>query len=631
MEDITVLFAERYLDVKTTARLKRACRHLNACITEQVLHHALASSLWRKHKEKALLFLWRELSDFHNLQPAPEQVARLVAVNKLLVVWGASAETPYQVPLKGAAAVGSVEAVKMLMDRGAKVIGKEEVPGEDYDSKWGFYWWDLGEFRYGRAKDALWYAAKNGHYDVVKVLLDREIDAAEKTTSRVCYQAARKGWVDILERLLSRRPNPHRRTLRYLFKGGVRGGHVGVLRMLVDRGAPVRFRQPEWVFLGYRAMVYAARFGHRDVVNLFLTLCRRKGSAQWGCLLQLVVDNAWEEVITFLLEERKSNINEFGIHESSDTESDDDDSDDHGSRDDHETSDDQSSDVGSTYYSSDDESVEEESSGDTHDESSDAEPTHQATIEEDPLDDDSKTDLGSLLLNAVKARSPRILKLLLSHGANPTYNNSEALSSAGFAGDTGMVQLLLDKGANASHALLPTVKATGDRRGILTQLLTGGANPRTGDNEAVRCAVALNKVEDVRAFVDVGVDAADILIEAARRGHVGILDLVCDNVPEDVLHVAFKLAFVNRKVDAVRYLLEKGASADRASEKEMGWAEEDCPELMELVRMYRSPVSRGRESDNCIDTALLRKWLWSVVTGHFVGVGWGWAKTVGSS
>ncbi|KAJ3291335.1 hypothetical protein HK104_006182 [Borealophlyctis nickersoniae] len=618
MEDIIKLVAERYLDVKTAARLKSASRHLNACITEQVLHHALASSLWRERKEKALLFLWREVGvrdlrrevadrdRLHKFQ-APEKVAPLVAVNKILVVWGARAATPYQIPLKGAAAVGSVEAVNMLLDHGAKLID-EYYKGYDpfYNREWGFCLRDLGEFTYGREKDVLWFAAKNGHYDVVKILLDREVDAA-----------ARKGWVDILECLLSRRAYTHRRTLRYLFKGGVRGGHVGVLRMLVDRGAPVLGKasrghfataampgraqvlafiwQPEWSLSGYRPIVKAAHLGHRDAVNLSLTLYHRKGSAQWGCLLRLAVDNAWEDVVNFLLEERKSNINEFGIHESSETESDVDESSDDESSDAESSDDEFSVDAFSDDLSSDDAFSSDDSSddGSTYDESSDedsidAERTYQATIDGDPLDDDSKTDLGSLLLNAVQARSPGILNLLLSHGANPTYNNSEALSSAGFAGDTELVQLLLHKGANASHALLATVKSGGGRREILTQLLMGGANPRAGGNEAVRCAVGLYKVDDVRAFVDVGVATTDIIIEAARWGHVGILDLVCDNAPEEVLHVAFEVAFVNRNVAAVRFLLEKGASADRVSDTEMGWAEGDCPELVELVRTYRS-------------------------------------------
>jgi ankyrin repeat protein len=87
------------------------------------------------------------------------------------------------------------------------------------------------------------YAAKYGHLDVVRVLLDggAEVDRADSIRSTALHHAAFRGHLEVCRELLERGAtvDPVNSWKDTPLHCAARGGHLSVVKLLVERGADV--------------------------------------------------------------------------------------------------------------------------------------------------------------------------------------------------------------------------------------------------------------------------------------------------------------------------------------------------------------------------------------------------------
>lgn len=97
-------------------------------------------------------------------------------------------------------------------------------------------------------RNGLWWAAKEGHVDVVQMLLKRSAnvnhclhDRAELAGCSALHMAARHGHVDVLQTLLRGGANlttPETKARDTPLHLACRQGHEAVARVLLEKGAP---------------------------------------------------------------------------------------------------------------------------------------------------------------------------------------------------------------------------------------------------------------------------------------------------------------------------------------------------------------------------------------------------------
>ena len=151
-----------------------------------------------------------------------------------------------QTPLTVAARNGHVEFVRLLLER-------EEVFVNSIDNE---------------SKTALFFAASEGHKAVVELLLEGGANVDSKNTygrTPLSY-AASGGHKAIVELLLERgadgdsKDTDGRTPLSY----AAREGNKAVVELLLERGADVDSKEPD----GHTPLLYAAREGYKAVVEL---------------------------------------------------------------------------------------------------------------------------------------------------------------------------------------------------------------------------------------------------------------------------------------------------------------------------------------------------------------------------
>lgn len=148
-----------------------------------------------------------------------------------------------------AARGGHVEIARLLLDRGAKVDGRENVHG----------------------LTALMEAAGRGHEEIVALLIDRgaRVDLATRnymlcSGSTALAYAAGAGFAGITRRLLDAGADPNRRD-KY---GGTpllhaaENGHTEIVDLLLKRGGDPNLTGENRV----TALIRAASMGHREIV-----------------------------------------------------------------------------------------------------------------------------------------------------------------------------------------------------------------------------------------------------------------------------------------------------------------------------------------------------------------------------
>jgi ankyrin repeat protein len=151
--------------------------------------------------------------------------------------------------LTAAAKAGDLNSVRILLDRGADVNGKD-----------GLGW------------TPLLAAALGGHLKVGRLLLERGADASGRSGMQILAAAARSGDVEIVKQILVKGAKVNETLpgvdspLMEALMGATDGGHLDVLKLLLDKGADVN-----WKGGGNRtALMNAAWSGNALAVRVLL-------------------------------------------------------------------------------------------------------------------------------------------------------------------------------------------------------------------------------------------------------------------------------------------------------------------------------------------------------------------------
>ena len=151
-------------------------------------------------------------------------------------------------PLIEAARKGHIEIVKILLDAGA-----------DIDREDAYKWMNT---------PLLWAVSYN-HYEIVKFLLDAgaKVDKADR------YGLTPLWWVeskDVAKILLEHGADPNKADDdgRTPLHGAAGGGHAAVIKTLIEGGADPD-RKDKW---GDTSMEEARYYGHKDVVDILLEI-----------------------------------------------------------------------------------------------------------------------------------------------------------------------------------------------------------------------------------------------------------------------------------------------------------------------------------------------------------------------
>ena len=185
-------------------------------------------------------------------------VVRLLCQEYGVDVNCSTSETLEEIPKKGitplewAARKGHQDVVKVLLDNNADVNASRHTDGAT----------------------ALYVAAQNGHGEVVKLLIDKsaDVNASRHTDdgSTALYVAAQNGHGEVVKLLLDNNADVNASctddgsTALY---AAAQKGHAEVVKLLLDNNAEVNSRfSDDW----YTALYVAAENGHAKVVKILL-------------------------------------------------------------------------------------------------------------------------------------------------------------------------------------------------------------------------------------------------------------------------------------------------------------------------------------------------------------------------
>jgi ankyrin repeat protein len=153
-------------------------------------------------------------------------------------------------PLSLAAKQGHCEMVKTLLDKGADV----NAQGGDYGN-------------------ALQAASAGGHKQAVKMLLDKgaDVNAQGGDYGNALYAASVKGHEQVIKMLLDKGADVNAQGGWYgnALQAASAGGHEQVVKMLLDKGADVNAQGGRYG----NAMHAAAYGGHTEILDLLVTNC----------------------------------------------------------------------------------------------------------------------------------------------------------------------------------------------------------------------------------------------------------------------------------------------------------------------------------------------------------------------
>ncbi|KAJ3291064.1 hypothetical protein HK104_006347 [Borealophlyctis nickersoniae] len=217
---------------------------------------------------------------------------------KKLLTWGATGLVTNNIPLKVAAAMGSVEAVNLLLKHGAN-FRVRYVEGEETDeTPDGFGRWTGDDFQ---DRSAVWFALEYGHLDALRALREAScwsrLNLPASPPLRSCFEeSVRGGHMRVVEMLLERTARPDCQKLLGI---AIVEGYTQIARYFLERG--VTLADPN------RHILCAVQQKRRDIVNLLMfEYAAWQRPAIWTnadkTMLGVAVRAGWSDVAAFLLD-----------------------------------------------------------------------------------------------------------------------------------------------------------------------------------------------------------------------------------------------------------------------------------------------------------------------------------------
>ncbi len=165
---------------------------------------------------------------------------------------------------------GSLEVVKLLLDRGADINAKNNSGGTALMVASGkTFFWPTETFAQTGRK-ALVVGSGKGHLEVVKLLLDRgaDVNAKAKDGDTALMSAAGKGHPEIVERLFNSGADINaKRTDGFTpLMVASSNGRLEILKLLLGKGADVNAKSEN----GFTPLMVASSNGRLEILKLLL-------------------------------------------------------------------------------------------------------------------------------------------------------------------------------------------------------------------------------------------------------------------------------------------------------------------------------------------------------------------------
>ncbi|KAJ6477137.1 hypothetical protein C8R47DRAFT_654677 [Mycena vitilis] len=255
---------------------------LNADTLPQYPLAMYAAQFWSHHllrcQDRGVL----QHSTMHLLEQGSQQY---VALNCMWDTYGTpwlhpDWSRPAPSPLSLCSAIGYVEGVQYLLDRGADVNATGGHFGSALQAAASEGHKDIVHFLLdhgadvnamgGRYGSALQSSASRGHIDLVRLFLERgaDVNAAGGIYGSALQAAVTRGQMGIVRLLLEKGADVNAMGGRYgsALQAAVTRGHMGIVRLLLEKGADVNAMGGRY---GSALQAAAAR-GHTDIVRLLL-------------------------------------------------------------------------------------------------------------------------------------------------------------------------------------------------------------------------------------------------------------------------------------------------------------------------------------------------------------------------
>jgi ankyrin repeat protein len=170
-----------------------------------------------------------------------------------------------QTPLDIASGQGHKEIIELLVEEGAKSSIYTAASSGDIDKVESFIKSGVsvnGDPRSSRTP--LYWAVKNEHRDVAKLLID---EGADVSSIHLLYYASKHGYRDLVEYFIQKGANVNSKNWKDTPSHyAVRGGHTDVLELLLAHGADPNLKGQN----GWSLLHLAAKSGSMDITKMLL-------------------------------------------------------------------------------------------------------------------------------------------------------------------------------------------------------------------------------------------------------------------------------------------------------------------------------------------------------------------------
>tara|TARA_R110001599_G_scaffold322739_1_gene534055 strand:- start:1159 stop:1965 length:807 start_codon:yes stop_codon:yes gene_type:complete len=185
------------------------------------------------------------------------------------------------------------ETLKGLFVRMTYYIAKLEekygipyIPTQEYDPEYFYKTKRDSSNKHVKRKAARW-AAKGGHRDIVKLLIDEGAD----NYNTIMASAAKGGHRDIVQLMLDKGAQNFDRAMA----DAAEGGHIDIVQLMLDKGAD----DFNW------AMSYATFRGHIDIVRLMLD----KGANDFNLTMTYAAKRGHIDIVQLMLDKGANDFN----------------------------------------------------------------------------------------------------------------------------------------------------------------------------------------------------------------------------------------------------------------------------------------------------------------------------------